>query len=58
MPNGPNRFSIIFDELAKQSDQPEVQIAADEFQEYDEIRALREIVLDTQTPDESYVTST
>jgi len=51
-------FSIVLDELSKLSAEPEVRLAADELEEHDEIRALREIVLEMQAPVQVYFTST
>lgn len=52
------KFSIIFEELDKLSNEPENRITADEIKEYEEIRVLREIVLEMQTPAQTYFTST
>lgn len=58
MPEKQYKFSIIFEELDKLSEEPEIRLAADEFKEYEEIRALREIVLEMQAPAQTYLTST
>lgn len=58
MPEKQYKFSIIFEELDKLSEEPEIQLTADEFKEYEEIRALREIVLEMQAPAQTYLTST
>ena len=52
------KFSIIFEELEKLSKEPENRITADEIKEYEEIRVLREIVLEMHTPAQTYFTST
>jgi hypothetical protein len=51
-------FSIIFEELNKLSEEPEVKISEEEFKEYDEIRTLREIVMEVQSTQQTYFTST
>lgn len=53
-----HRFSIIFEELDRMSMEPEIQFNAGEFEEYEEIRALREIVLELQTPLQTQFAST
>lgn len=58
MPGKQYEFSIILEELDRLSQEPEARLPADELREYDEIRALREIVLETQSPEETYFTST
>jgi hypothetical protein len=52
------KFSIILEELDKLSKEPENRITTDEIKECEEIRVLREIVLDMQTPAQNYFTST
>jgi len=52
------KFSIIFEELNKLSEEPEIRLVADEFKEYEEIQVLREIVLEMQVPAQTYLTST
>jgi hypothetical protein len=51
-------FSIIFEELNKLSKEPEAQLTSEELREYEEIRTLREIVLEMQSPVQTYFTST
>jgi len=51
-------FSIIFEELDKLSEEPELRLEAEELKEYEEIRILREIVLEMQAPVQTYLTST
>jgi hypothetical protein len=51
-------FSIIFEEVNKLSKEPDVQLTSDELKEYEEIRTLREIVLEMQSPVKTYFTST
>ncbi len=58
MPEKPYNFSIIFEELDKLSEEPELRLEAEELKEYEEIRALREIVLEMQAPVQTYFAST
>jgi len=58
MPEKQYKFSIIFEELNKLSEEPEIRLVADEFKEYEEIQVLREIVLEMQVPAQTYLTST
>ena len=58
MPEKQYNFSIIFEELDKLSEKPELWLEAEELKEYEEIRALREIVLEMQAPVQTYLTST
>lgn len=58
MPEKQYKFSIIFEELDRLSEESEIRLTADEFKEYEEIRALREIVLEMQAPAQTYLTST
>jgi len=58
MPEKQHKFSIIFEELDKLSEEPEIRLEDDELNEYEEIRALREIVLEIQDPAQTYLTST
>lgn len=51
-------FSIIFDELDKLSKDQVYQITKDVTKEYDEIQALREIVIESQTQPKTYFSST
>jgi len=51
-------FSIIFEELGELSGDCEVRLTAEELEEHDEIRALREIVLELQSPGQVYLTTT
>jgi hypothetical protein len=51
-------FSIIFEEFNKLSKEPEAQLTSEELKEYEEIRTLREIVLEMQSPVQTYFTST
>lgn len=53
-----SNFSIIFEELDKLSKEPDVRLTSDELEEYEEIRTLREIVLEMQSPAKTYLTST
>ncbi len=53
-----SNFSIIFEELEKLSKEPDAQLTSDELKEYEEIRTLREIVLEIQSPAKTYLTST
>ena len=53
-----SNFSIIFEELDKLSKEPDVRLTSDELKEYEEIRTLREIVLEIQSPIKTYLTST
>jgi spore coat polysaccharide biosynthesis protein SpsF (cytidylyltransferase family) len=53
-----SNFSIIFEELDKLSKEPNVRLTSDELEEYEEIRTLREIVLEMQSPAKTYLTST
>jgi len=53
-----SNFSIIFEELDKLSKEPDVRLTSDELKEYEEIRTLREIVLEIQSPVKTYLTST
>ena len=52
------KFDIIFEELEEISNEPEIQISDDELIEYEEIRTIREIVLDIQSPKQTYLSST
>lgn len=58
MPEKQHKFSIIFEELDKLSEEPEIRLEDDELDEYEEIRALREIVLEIQDTAQTYLTST
>lgn len=51
-------FSIIFDELDKLSKDPATQVTKDEIKKYDEIQALREIVIESQTQPKTHFSST
>jgi len=53
-----SNFSIIFEELDRLSKEPNVRLTSDELREYEEIRTLREIVLEIQSPIKTYLTST
>lgn len=53
-----HRFSIIFKELDRLSVEPEIRFEADDVEEYEEIRALRKIVLEMQTPLQTQFAST
>ncbi len=53
-----HRFSIIFEELDRLSVEPEIWFEADDIEEYEEIRALRKIVLEMQTPLQTQFAST
>jgi phosphoribosylaminoimidazole-succinocarboxamide synthase len=58
MPEKQHKFSIIFEELDKLSEEHEIRLEDDELDEYEEIRALREIVLEIQDTAQTYLTST
>ncbi|MCK4819447.1 hypothetical protein KA005_26985 [bacterium] len=58
MPEKQHKFSIIFEELDKLSEEPEIRLEDDELDEYEEIQALREIVLEIQDAAQTYLTST
>jgi spore coat polysaccharide biosynthesis protein SpsF (cytidylyltransferase family) len=58
MAENKSNFSIIFEELDKLSKEPDVRLTSDELKEYEEIRTLREIVLEIQSPIKTYLTST
>ena len=51
-------FKILFEELDKLPEDSGIRLDADELQEYEEIRILREIALEMQTPPLIYFTST
>jgi len=53
-----SNFSIIFEELDRLSKESDVRLTSDELKEYEEIRTLREIVLEIQSPVKTYLTST
>ncbi|MGA2467654.1 MAG: hypothetical protein ABSH06_25320 [Thermodesulfobacteriota bacterium] len=53
-----SNFSIIFEELDKLSKEPDVRLTSEELEEYEDIRTLREIVLEIQSPVKAYLTST
>jgi len=53
-----HRFSIVFEELDRLSVEPEFRFESGELEEYEEIQALRKIVLEVQTPVQTYFTST
>lgn len=53
-----SNFTIIFDELDRLLKEPDVRMTSDELKEYEEIRTLREIVLEIQSPVKAYLTST
>jgi hypothetical protein len=53
-----SNFSIIFEELDKLSKEPDVGLTSEELKEYEEIRTLREIVLEIQSPVKTYLSST
>jgi len=53
------KFSIVFESLDKLSEEdPEIHLKDDELTECEEIRVLREIVLELQTPTQSFFTTT
>lgn len=61
MTDHPADFRIIFDKIAEineQTPQEIIEIKLDEFNEYDEIRVLREIVMDVQIKPLVYFAST
>ena len=51
-------FSIVFEELDKVSRENKIQLTSDESKDYEEIQTLREIVLEIQTPAQTYFTTT
>jgi hypothetical protein len=53
-----SNFLIIFEELDKLAKESDVRMTSDEFKEYEEIRTLREIVLEMQSPAKTYLTTT
>jgi spore coat polysaccharide biosynthesis protein SpsF (cytidylyltransferase family) len=53
-----SNFSIIFEELDRLSKESDVRLTSDELKEYEEIRTLREIVLEIQSPAKTYLTLT
>jgi len=53
-----SNFTIIFDELDRLLKEPDVRMTSDELKEYEEIRTLREIVIEIQSPAKTYLTST
>ena len=53
-----SNFAIIFDELDRLLKEPDVRMTSDELKEYEEIRTLREIALEIQSPVKTYLTST
>ncbi|CAD6492890.1 MAG: hypothetical protein DIAAKJNI_00407 [Candidatus Argoarchaeum ethanivorans] len=53
-----HRFSIIFEELDRLSVEPEIRFESGELEEYEEIQALRKIVLEMQNPVQTYFAST
>ena len=52
------RYAVVFEELDMLSKEADSHLEADELSEYDDIRELREIVLETQEPPQVYYTST
>ncbi len=53
-----SKYSIIFKELDRLAEEPKILIMDDDLIEFEEIRILREIALDIQTPSRAYFTST
>ncbi|HEX9902820.1 MAG TPA: hypothetical protein VGB72_08160 [Acidobacteriota bacterium] len=51
-------FDIIFEEIEKLNKENDVKLTSEEIIEYDEIRRLREIVIEIQSPQQSFYTST
>jgi hypothetical protein len=51
-------FKIIFDKLEEATDTKEIRLEPENISELDEIRALREIIIEMQTPSQKYLTST
>jgi len=49
---------IIFEELDKLAKESDARMTSVELKEYEEIRALREIVLGIQSPVKTYLTTT
>lgn len=58
MPKKIRDYSIIFMELDNLSNEPEVVCSADELDEFEKIRVLREIVIEMNTPVQIYHVST
>lgn len=51
-------FKIIFDKLEEATDIKEIRLEPENISELDEIRTLREIIIEMQTPSQKYLTST
>jgi hypothetical protein len=49
---------IVFEELDKLSKESAVRMTLDELKDCEEIRTLREILFDIQSPEKTYLTST
>jgi len=53
-----NDLSIIFKEVQRLSEEPGLLLTKDEIKDYEEIRILREIVLEIESPKSIHYTST
>jgi hypothetical protein len=58
MQENEHRFKILYEELDKLSGEVQVSADSDRLSEYEEIRALRDIVLEVEDIPPSYATST
>ena len=58
MPAKKYEFSIIFKELKRLEEEADMELISDEVAECEEVRNLREIILEVQTPAETYLTTT
>jgi hypothetical protein len=50
-------ISIVFDEVERLSKEPGLLLTKDEIRDYEEIRILREIVLEMESPKSIYYTT-
>jgi hypothetical protein len=58
MAENENKFEVIYEELKRISENPEIWLSQQEIAELDEISAIRQIVQQIQMPNQSYYTST
>ena len=58
MPEKKYDFSIIYEELDRLSEESELSLSDNELIEYEEIRNLGDIVIEINSPDVNYFTST
>jgi len=58
MPEKKYDFSIIYEELDRLSEESKLSISDNELIEYEEIRILGDIVIEMNSPDVNYFTST